>query len=114
MVLLDEGTVTLTSLDAGKVFAGGRFHSLVPIAQELTDDGFNNYYSVAVIKRNMLQDVLNLHGLRGKKACFPGVGTMAGWILPIYNVRQSSLVYFSLFLLIYMFQVVESRRDGYN
>uniref|UniRef100_T1HSQ7 Uncharacterized protein n=1 Tax=Rhodnius prolixus TaxID=13249 RepID=T1HSQ7_RHOPR len=40
-----------------------------------------NYYAVALIKKGTLHDVTNLRHLRGKKACFPGVGTLAGWIL---------------------------------
>ena len=91
MSLLDEEKVTMTSVDAGQVFTAGRFHSLVPISKEVTDTGATEYYSVAVVKRNTLQDVTSLRDLRGKKACFPGVGTMAGWVLPIYTVYIFSL-----------------------
>ncbi|XP_022918604.1 transferrin 2 isoform X2 [Onthophagus taurus] len=84
MSLLDDEKVTLTTLDAGQVFTAGRFHSLVPIAKEVTELGGTEYYSVAVIKRNSLQDVTSLRDLRGRRACFPGVGTMAGWVLPIH------------------------------
>lgn len=34
MSLLDEGEVHITSLDAGQVFIGGRYHSLIPLMQE--------------------------------------------------------------------------------
>lgn len=86
MVLLDEEKVTLTALDAGEVFVGGRFHSLIPIAQEVSETGLNSHYAVAVVKRNSLADVTSLKHLRGKKACFANVGTMAGWIIPVYTV----------------------------
>jgi ABC-type phosphate/phosphonate transport system, periplasmic component len=45
------------------------------------------YYSVAVIKKNTLPGVQTLHDLRGKKACFAGVGTLAGWVIPVYKVQ---------------------------
>ncbi|KRT83633.1 hypothetical protein AMK59_4766, partial [Oryctes borbonicus] len=44
------------------------------------------YYSIALVKRNSLRDVSSLHDLRGKKACFAGVGTMAGWVIPLYTL----------------------------
>lgn len=88
MQLLDQEQVTLTSLDAGEMFIGGRYHSLVPISQQVHDGGFRFHYSVAVIKKGELNDVRSMRGLRGKKACFAGVGTMAGWILPIYRVSN--------------------------
>lgn len=86
MELLDDEKVTLTTLDAGEVFVGGRLHSLVPISQEITETGARHYYAVAVVKRDTLQDTRRLSGLRGKKACFAGAGTMAGWVVPIYTV----------------------------
>lgn len=85
--LLDEEKATLTTLDAGAVFNAGRYYSLVPIAQELLEGGFNYYYAVAVIKKGTLDDVSSLYQLRGRKACFAGVETFAGWILPINTVR---------------------------
>lgn len=91
MNLLDEEKVTITSLDAGQVFVGGRYHSLVPILQEVGIGGLRVHYAVAVIKKDALKDVYNLRHLRGKKACFAGVGTMAGWVVPIYTVSNVDL-----------------------
>ncbi|XP_025837361.1 melanotransferrin [Agrilus planipennis] len=84
MEWIDQEKATLTSLDAGEVFEAGRFHSLVPISQE--GYGPNNKwdYSVAVIKKGSLPDVASISGLRGKKACFAGVGSFSGWITPVY------------------------------
>lgn len=90
MTLLDEEKVSLTSLDAGQVFVGGRYHSLVPIAQQVADGAMKHYYAVAVIKtgaESNMRDVHTIRQLRGKRACFAGVGTMAGWVIPIYTVR---------------------------
>lgn len=35
MIMLDQGDADLTSLDSGEVFIGGRYHSLIPIVQEV-------------------------------------------------------------------------------
>ena len=86
MAMLDHEEAHMTSLDAGEVFVGGRYHSLVPIVQEIYSSGVNYQYAVAVVKKNSLPDVTHIRDLRGKKACFAGVGTLAGWIAPIYTV----------------------------
>ncbi|XP_045473444.1 melanotransferrin [Harmonia axyridis] len=88
MKLLDEGKATLTTLDAGEIFVAGRYHSLVPIAQEVLDGNQTHYYSVAVVRKGTLPDVTSLRDLRNKKACFPGVQTFAGWALPIYTLMK--------------------------
>lgn len=92
MFLLDEEKAHLTTLDAGEVFIGGRYHSLVPIMQEIYDKNLNFQYAVAVIKKGSLPGVNSLHELRGKKACFAGVGTLAGWITPVYNVGCKTVI----------------------
>lgn len=86
MTMLDEEKVHLTTLDAGDVFIGGRYHSLIPIMQEVYQGGFKHFYGVAVIKKGTLKDVYSLKDLRNKKACFSNVGSLAGWVLPIYTV----------------------------
>lgn len=88
MELLDQEKATMTTLDAGSVFVGGRYHSLVPIAQEVFEGGQSHYFSVAVVKKGGLPDVFSLYHLRGQKACFPGVETFAGWVLPINTVSK--------------------------
>jgi hypothetical protein len=35
-----------------------------------------------------LPDVNSLSDLRGKHACFAGVGTQAGWTIPIFKARR--------------------------
>ena len=86
---IDRGDADATTLDAGEVFNAGRFHSLVPLLQEAFEGGFKNYYAVAVIKKGTLTEVNSLHDLRGKKACFAGVGSQAGWTIPIHMVRKA-------------------------
>jgi hypothetical protein len=60
MNMLDEGNVHLTTLDAGEVFIGGRYHSLIPLMQErlegnLTDTCFQNLAFKSIFIQNKYQ-----------------------------------------------------------
>ena len=90
MRLIDENHVrnpNLISVDAGEVFVGGRYHSLVPILREVYDQGENFYHSVAVIKKGSLLGVQTLADLRGLRACFPKVKVVPIEFLNVYYVR---------------------------
>merc|ERR1711923_585618 len=89
MDLNDDRAPSVMVVDSGDVFIGGRYHSLVPILREVYEDGRDYYNAVAVIKKDSLPDVYTLHDLRGKHACFAGVGTQAGWTIPLYNMIQT-------------------------
>lgn len=88
MISLDNNLADITSLDPGEVFIAGRYHSLVPILKEMYDvegTGERDYmYAVAIVPKN--STIQRLSDIRGRRACFAGVGTMAGWILPIDKV----------------------------
>ena len=74
----------IMTVDAGDVFIGGRYHSLVPILKEAYDArGTHFYHSLAVVKKGTMTHVETMEDLRGAKACFPGVGSLAGWTMPI-------------------------------
>ncbi|XP_058796185.1 transferrin 2 [Phymastichus coffea] len=97
MSLLDHEKAHLTTLDAGEVFVGGMYHSLVPIMQEILDTnnngntgnaGVNYQYAVAVVKKNSMSEVIHISHLRGKKACFAGVGMLAGWVTSIHHLMK--------------------------
>lgn len=88
MTLLDHEKAQITTLDAGEAFIAGRYHSLVPIMQEIYENDVNYQYAVTVIKKDSLQDVNSLYDLRHRKACFAGVGTLAGWVIPINTVSK--------------------------
>ncbi|CAH2244764.1 jg22216, partial [Pararge aegeria aegeria] len=91
MTWVDRGEASLLALDAGEVYVAGRFHSLVPIIQELYGRGEPYQYAVAVVKKGGLPAVQagsGLHGLRGARACFPGVGALAGWVMPIHVLMR--------------------------
>lgn len=93
MSLIDSGNISLTTLDAGEVFEGGRYYSLIPIMQELNANHEKHQYAVAVVKKGSLPDVQTLYDLKGKKACFAGVGTLAGWVLPVNVVSKRKIVF---------------------
>ncbi|XP_032675278.1 melanotransferrin isoform X1 [Odontomachus brunneus] len=88
ITLLEHDEAHITTLDAGEVFLAGRYHSLIPIMQEIYEGDINYQYAVAVIKSDSLLDVQSLHDLRGKKACFAGVGTLASWVIPINTLMK--------------------------
>ncbi|XP_055376878.1 melanotransferrin [Condylostylus longicornis] len=85
---IDRETAHITTLDAGDMFTAGRYNSLIPIMQEVSKGGFKHYYAVAVVKRDTLPDVHSLRDLRNKKACFPWVGSLAGWTVPLYTLQK--------------------------
>ncbi|XP_050683474.1 melanotransferrin isoform X1 [Leptidea sinapis] len=95
MSWVDQGEASLLALDAGEVYVGGRYHSLVPLLQEVYGGGEPYQYAVAVIKKGALPQVqrgTGLSALRGAKACFPGVGALAGWVMPIHTlIREGGL-----------------------
>ncbi|XP_060828593.1 transferrin 2 [Bombus pascuorum] len=88
MAMLDQEEADITTLDAGEIFMAGRYHSLIPLMQEIYESGVNYQYAVAVIKKGSLPDVQSLRDLRGKKACFAGLGMLAGWVIPIYTLMK--------------------------
>ncbi|CAO1306875.1 unnamed protein product [Diamesa tonsa] len=88
MAMIDREKAHVMSLDAGEVFVAGRYFSLVPIMQETLEGGLGNYYAVAVVKANTLPDVNHIRDLRNKKACFPYVGSQAGWNIPIHTLMK--------------------------
>ncbi|XP_014254557.1 melanotransferrin [Cimex lectularius] len=83
MAMIEQDKADIIASDAGEVFTGGRYFSLVPILQFMYSENKKTYYTVAVIKKGTLKDVTSLWHLRGKKACFTGVGHLAGWTVPL-------------------------------
>lgn len=88
MLLIDNEMADVTSLDAGELFVGGRYNSLVPILQEMYEADVygqtGRIYAVAVVRKT--SQIRSLRDLRGAKACFGGVGSLAGWIVPVSKV----------------------------
>lgn len=91
MNLIANERAHLVSLDPGEIYFGGRYHSLVPIMSERYGPSREpGYYSVAVVKKG--SPIFTLNDLRGKKACFPGVGKMAGWVIPVSVLSRNNLL----------------------
>lgn len=51
--------------------------------------GQDYYHSVAVVKRGGLPHVRTMDDLRGAKACFAKVGSLAGWTVPIHRLNYN-------------------------
>jgi melanoma-associated antigen p97 len=95
MRLIDDNSLTspnIMSVDAGEVFVGGRYHSLVPIVREVYDLDRDFFHSLAVVKKNSLPYVNTMSDLRGLKACFAKVGSLGGWTIPIYKLMDSGVM----------------------
>ena len=45
-----------------------------------------------MIKKGSLTNVRHLKDLRNKHACFAGVGTQAGWTIPLYNLVEQDVM----------------------
>ncbi|XP_074604036.1 transferrin 2 [Brevipalpus obovatus] len=90
---IDNGRAHLVTLDPGELFIAGRHHSLVPIAAEKYGNAKENgFYSVAVVKKSSSTTIQYPYQLRNKKACFPGVGNMAGWSLPLTELIRNGTI----------------------
>ena len=90
-------------VDAGDVFVGGRYHSLVPVLREVYDNNRDFYHAVAVIKRGSLTEadgkpVYSLSDLRNKHACFAGVGTQVSGAEPPRFFFLNVLIYTNVYL----------------
>ncbi|CAG0918305.1 unnamed protein product, partial [Notodromas monacha] len=94
MTALDTGKADLVKLDPGEVYIGGRYHSLIPIAQEVDEDetARDFSYAVAVIRRESSGAFESLADLEGKTGCFPYVGSLAGWTLPMSLLLENSTI----------------------
>lgn len=46
MLMLDNDLADILSLDAGEVFVAGRYHSLIPLMQQLFESKFLRIYQL--------------------------------------------------------------------
>ena len=95
MRVIDENSLqhpNIMTVDAGEVFVGGRYHSLVPIIREIYDNGRDFYHAVAVVKKGTMDHINSFEDLRGAKACFSKVGSLAGWMIPIHRLFKSGVM----------------------
>src|SRR6218665_2424329 len=93
MQMIEDQKVDLVGLDPGEVYIAGRYHSLVPILYEqYAPTNQTGFYAVAVVKTSEPNPILDLKDLRNRKACFGGVGQIAGWVLPIVQLLEKNLI----------------------
>ncbi|GFR00340.1 ovotransferrin [Trichonephila clavata] len=91
MDLIDTGRADLLTLDPGEVYIAGRYNSLVPVVAEVYgSEETSGYYAVVVARESL--DIRTLADLRGKRACFPGIGQMAGWVIPISVLIDKDII----------------------
>lgn len=88
-----EDQADLMTADAGDVYTAGKYYNLVPISSEvyssLIGSGYTDIYSVAVVKR---KSEMSIQKLKGSNSCHGGVGTSAGWNVPISTLIEMKLL----------------------
>lgn len=90
MKMIQNDKADIMALDTGLGYFAGRYHNMKPVVAENYGPGADGgkYYSVAVVKSNSIYGSgagtsQSGSGLIGSNACFPGIGTAAGWLYPI-------------------------------
>lgn len=80
-----SGKADMRAFDGPQVFRGFKDHGLKVIAHEDYGDGTAEYYSVAIVNKQLCDDLgsnANLAALQGKAACTTGYRRSAGWQMP--------------------------------
>ncbi|CAL8099185.1 unnamed protein product [Calicophoron daubneyi] len=98
MRLIQEGYADMITLEAGDLYAAGKYFDLVPIVAESYGLG-TQYYAVAIVKK--VNPGLLITNWRHRYLCHSAVGTAAGWIVPMSTVldtRQVIVLYGHLIL----------------
>ena len=88
MLAISGGEADVTAVEAGDLFTAGRWHGLIPIAVE--EYGRGNGVKNAVVVAQAGLAVESLQDLSGKRLCSPGVGSMAGWVIPVMRLLRQS------------------------
>ena len=88
-----EDEADLMTADAGDVYTAGKYYNLVPISSEVysstNNDNYKIIYSVAVVKRS---SGMTIKKLKGSNSCHGGVGTSAGWNVPISTLIEMKML----------------------
>ncbi|XP_064630505.1 melanotransferrin-like [Lineus longissimus] len=99
MELIEFQDADVMTVDSGELVLAGRRFRLVPIVGEQYGTK-SDYYSVVVLKATdilMTADYTGrqyerLQDLQGKRVCSPGMGTAAGWVLPISKMFEQGFI----------------------
>jgi hypothetical protein len=89
-----EDHADLMTADAGDIYTAGKYYNLVPISSEVYSSvagiaAHSGFYSVAVVKRG---SGMTIDKLKGSNSCHGGVGTSAGWNVPISTLIEKKLL----------------------
>ena len=90
-----EDQADLMTADAGDIYTAGKYYNLVPISSEVYSDAasgiaaHSGFYAVAIVKRGT---DMTIEKLRGSNSCHGGVGTSAGWNVPISTLIEQKLL----------------------
>jgi melanoma-associated antigen p97 len=85
-----EDQADLMTADAGDIYTAGKYYNLVPISSEVyssqvVSGAYSDIYSVALVKK---KSKMNIGKLRGSNSCHGGIGTSAGWNVPISTLIE--------------------------
>lgn len=88
-----KGLCDVIIVDTGHLIIAGRNYMIQPIVSELYGN-IGHYYSVLAVKKSntITANQGLVEYLKGKKVCSPGMGSAAGWILPISRLLQDSYI----------------------
>ncbi|XP_036059755.1 melanotransferrin [Onychomys torridus] len=89
MEQIQVGYIDAVTLRGEDIYTAGKMYGLVPAAGELyaEEDRSNSYFVVAVVRRDSSYS-FTLDELRSKRSCHPGLGSPAGWDVPIGSLIQ--------------------------
>jgi melanoma-associated antigen p97 len=93
MQLVRDGGAELTKFGPSYVYTANRNYGLEPIvAENYGGDVGNEYYAVAVVKKEMCTADVTLDSLKGKNACHTGYRKTAGWNMPVGYLVDSKVM----------------------
>ncbi|KAG1669472.1 Melanotransferrin [Nymphon striatum] len=90
MGMLKQRIADVTVLEAGDIYQAGQKFDLKPIVAEQYNIDEPVYYVVAIAQAS--DPDTDLLFLKGKRSCHTGVGTAAGWIIPINFLTKNNLM----------------------
>ncbi len=88
-----NGDADLAILDSLDTYKAYKNDGLIAIAAEDEGEGDIEYYSVAIVKKDMCTSPnVSLASLKGKNACFTGYQRTAGWVVPVGVLLNSNVM----------------------
>ena len=88
MQAISAGNADVMAVEAGDMYASGRWFGLVPIAIE-EYRGVSVKEAAIVVRR--LANIASIKDLKNKSVCSPGATSLAGWSIPTGRLMQVAL-----------------------